>query len=77
MNRWVHITVIALLAIVTLIFFFQNFQMVTFAFLGLRLTMPLAVVIAIFYALGIVSGGSLISMVSWAVRGAQQKPTTY
>jgi uncharacterized integral membrane protein len=74
MNRWVHITVIAVLALVTLIFFLQNFQLVTFGFLGLSLTLPLAIIIIIFYVLGLVSGGSLISMVRWAVRGVQQPP---
>ena len=71
MNRWVHIAVIAVLALVTLIFFFQNFQTVTFGFLGLSLTLPLAVVVVIFYVLGLVTGGTLISMVRWAVRGVQ------
>lgn len=72
MNRWVHIALIAVLALITLIFFFQNFQTVTFAFLGLSMTLPLAIIIVIFYILGLVTGGSLISMVRWAVRGAQQ-----
>lgn len=72
MNRWVHIAIIAVLALITLIFFFQNFDVVTFRFLGLSLTLPMAVIAIIFYGLGLVSGGSLISMIRWAVRGAQQ-----
>lgn len=75
MNRWVHIAVIAVLALVTLIFFLQNFHLVTFSFLGLSLTMPLAVVVVIFYVLGLVTGGTLISMVRWAVRGVQMPRT--
>jgi uncharacterized integral membrane protein len=71
MNRWVHIAVIVVLALITLIFFFQNLKLVDFTFLGLTLRWPLAVIIAIFYALGLVTGSSLISLVRWAVRGAQ------
>jgi uncharacterized integral membrane protein len=74
MNRWVHFTIIGVVAAITLIFFFQNFEMVTFSFLGLRLTMPLAIVIIIFYFLGLLTGGSLISGIRWMARGVQQQP---
>lgn len=72
MNRWVHIAVAAILVLVTAIFFFQNFHLVTFSFLGLSLTMPLAVIVVIFYILGLITGGSLISLVRWTMRGVQQ-----
>lgn len=72
MNRWVAIGVAALLALVTLIFVFQNLHVVRFSFLGLSLELPLAILAAIFYVLGLVTGGSLISLVRWTVRGVQQ-----
>ena len=45
--RWVHMSVIAVVAAATVIFAFQNLQSVTVAFLGFRLSAPLAVLIAV------------------------------
>jgi lipopolysaccharide assembly protein A len=57
--RWVHLTVIIVFVAVTLIFLFQNLDVVTMAFLGFRLHAPLAIVAAIMYVLGALTGGSL------------------
>ena len=57
--RWFHLSLIAILAAATLIFAFQNLQSVTVAFLGFRLSAPLAVLVAVVYVLGMATGGSL------------------
>ena len=46
--RWFHMTLITVLAIVTLIFALQNLQSVTVAFLNFRVSAPLAVLIAVY-----------------------------
>jgi uncharacterized integral membrane protein len=69
--RWMHIAVIGVLALVTLILVFQNFNTVTFSFLNFGLTMPLAILIVLIYAMGAVTGGSLWALVRWAAAGAR------
>jgi lipopolysaccharide assembly protein A len=73
--RWVHMSIIAILAAATVIFAFQNLQSVTVAFLGFRLSAPLAVLIAVVYVLGMATGGSLWSMFRWALDGSKRPAT--
>lgn len=70
--RWFHIAVIAVLAFVTLILIFQNFETVTFSFLNLGMTVPLALLIAIVYVMGAATGGSLWGLIRWAAAGTQR-----
>jgi uncharacterized integral membrane protein len=70
--RWVHMTIIVVLAAATLIFAIQNLQSVTVAFLNLRLGAPLAVLIAVVYVLGMATGGSLWAMLRWALEGSRR-----
>jgi len=70
--RWVYLAVIAILALVTLIFALQNFQSVTVAFLRLQLSAPLAVLIIIIYLLGMATGGSAWALIRWAWQGSKQ-----
>ena len=69
--RWLHTAVIVLLGAAILIFVAQNFQSVTVAFLGLRFGLPLALLAVIIYALGMVTGGSVLALVRWAWVGAR------
>ncbi len=69
--RWIHTAVIVLLAAAILIFVAQNFQAVTVAFLGLRFSLPLALLAVIIYALGMITGGSVWALVRWAWVGAR------
>lgn len=71
--RWLHITVVAILAIAFLIFAVQNLQLVTAAFLGFSFTMPLAVLFIIIYLLGMATGGSAWSLIRWAWQGSKQQ----
>lgn len=70
--RWMYVAVIAVLALVTLIFALQNFQSVTFSFLRLQLSVPLALLVIIVYVLGMVTGGSLWALVRWAWHGSRE-----
>lgn len=69
--RWLHITVVAVLAIAFLIFALQNLQLVTAAFLGFSFTAPLALIVVIVYLLGMATGSSAWSLVRWAWQGSR------
>ena len=73
--RWVHIAIIALFAAATLIFLVQNREIVSMDFLGFSLRMPLAVMAAIFYVLGAISGGSAFALLKKSVREARLSGT--
>lgn len=70
--RWLHMTIVVVLAAATLIFAIQNLQSVTVSFLGLRLGAPLAVLVAVVYVLGMATGGSLWALFRWALEGAKR-----
>jgi putative membrane protein len=65
--RWFHTTVVAALAIIVLAFAIQNFQSTTISLLNLRLSAPLAVIVVVVYLLGMLTGGSVVSLIRWAV----------
>ena len=69
--RWVHIGLIAAFIIATLVFAAQNLQIVTVSFVGLRISAPLAVLIAVIYLLGMATGGGIWALVRWAWRGTK------
>ncbi len=71
--RWVHIAIIAVLAIAFVIFALQNLQSVSVAFLGFGITAPLAVLFVVVYMLGMATGGSAISLVRWAWQGSREQ----
>ncbi len=60
--RWVYLAVIVLFAAATIIFALQNFEIVTVSFLGTNVRVPLALLIAVVYLLGAVTGGSLFAL---------------
>jgi len=70
--RWMYVAVVAILALVTLIFALQNLQSVTVSFLRLQLSSPLAVLIIIVYALGMATGGSAWALMRWALQGSRE-----
>ena len=67
-----NIIVIVILAIVILIFAFQNLQSVTVSFLGFSITASLAVLFVIVYLLGMATGGSVWALIRWAWQGSRQ-----
>jgi uncharacterized integral membrane protein len=70
--RWFYLAVIALLIAVTLIFAVQNMQNVTVSVLSFRISAPLAVLVAVIYVLGMVTGGSLWALIRWAIEGSKR-----
>ena len=69
--RWVHIIVIVLFAAALIVFVVQNLASVTMGFLGFSVRAPLAVLAAVFYLLGAVSGGSLFALLRKSVRASR------
>jgi uncharacterized integral membrane protein len=69
--RWVYLTVVVLFVAATVIFVFQNVAVVTMSFLGLSVSAPLAVLAAVAYILGAVTGGSLYALLRKSVQGSR------
>ena len=69
--RWVYLTVVVLFAAATTIFVVQNVQVVTMSFLGLSVRAPLAVLAAVAYVLGTLTGGSLYALLRKSVQGSR------
>ena len=69
--RWIHMIVIVLFAAAIIVFVVQNRESVTMSFLGFGLHAPLAVLAAIAYLLGAVTGGSLLALLRKSVRGSR------
>jgi putative membrane protein len=70
--RWVHLTVIILLVAATLLFGLQNRDVVTIFFLGFSVRAPLAILIAVVYVIGAVTGGSLFALLRRSYKGSQR-----
>ena len=70
--RWFYLAVIALLAMVTLVFARQNFQTVTVSFIRMNAQTPLALLIAIIYLLGAATGGSLLAVLRRSIQKVRQ-----
>jgi len=70
--RWVYMAVVVAIAAATLIFAVQNLQSVTISFLGLSMSAPLAILVAVIYLLGMATGGSAWALMRWAVEGSKR-----
>ncbi len=66
--RWFYLAIVILFVAATLIFVLQNFDPVTMAFLGTRVRAPLALVVAVVYVLGGITGGSLFALLRHSIR---------
>ena len=69
--RWFYLAVIVLFAAATIVFAVQNFQIVTVSFLGMSARAPLALLTAVIYLLGAVTGGSLLALLGRSIKGAK------
>ena len=70
--RWVHLTIVVLFAAATVIFLVQNREIVSVDFLGFSVRTPLAVMAAIFYVLGAITGSSALVLLRRSLQGAAQ-----
>ena len=66
--RWFYLTIVILFAAAMLIFVLQNFDLVTMTFLGFRIRSPLALLAAVIYVLGVITGGSLFALLRRSIR---------
>jgi lipopolysaccharide assembly protein A len=69
--RWFYLTLVVLFAAATIIFVVQNVEVVTMSFLGLSVRAPLAVLAAVAYVLGTLTGGSLYALLRKSVQGSR------
>jgi uncharacterized integral membrane protein len=69
--RWVYLTIVVLFIAVMIIFVIQNREVVTMEFLGFGIRAPLALVVAGFYALGAITGGSLFALLRRSIEASQ------
>ena len=70
--RWLNIVVVALFVVATTLFAIQNFQIVTLSFVGLSARAPLALLVVIVYVLGMVTGGSLFSLLRRSIEKSRR-----
>ena len=66
--RWVYLTIVVVFVAAILIFGFQNLGVVTMSFLGFSVRAPLAILAAVVYVLGAITGGSLYALLRKSVR---------
>lgn len=70
--RIFYLVLLILLVGVTTIFAVQNLQTITVSFLSWSVTLPIALVVIGVYALGMVSGGSVLAFLRWTMRRAKK-----
>jgi uncharacterized integral membrane protein len=64
--------VICLFVAILVVFAFQNLHIVTMTFLSFSARIPLAALAAGVYALGAVTGGSLLALLRHSIEGAKR-----
>jgi putative membrane protein len=69
--RWVYLIIIVLFAAAILLFAIQNLELVTMSFLGFSVRAPVAILVAVVYLLGAVTGGSLFALLRKSVRATR------
>jgi uncharacterized integral membrane protein len=69
--RWIHIIIVVLFVAAIAVFALQNLGTVTMSFLGFSVRAPLAVMVAVVYLLGMVTGGSLWSLLRRSIEGSK------
>lgn len=72
--RFVYLILIILISTVVFIFTFQNLMPVTVSFLESQVRAPLSITILIVYFLGMLTGGSVVSLIKSWIRGSTREP---
>ena len=70
--RTFYLVLLGLLVGVTALFALQNLRTITVLFLNWSVTLPIAVVVAGAYILGMASGGSVLAFLRWTLRRAKK-----
>ncbi len=71
--RWLYLIIIVLFVAATLLFAVQNLQVVTLSFLGFGASVPLALLVALVYVLGMATGGSLFALLRQSLAKAGRR----
>jgi uncharacterized integral membrane protein len=72
--RWVYLIIVIIFVAAVVLFAVQNLGAVTMSFLGFSARAPLAILAAIVYVLGAVTGGSLFALLRKSVRESRARP---
>jgi len=70
--RWIHLSVIIVFVACTLVFAIQNREMVTISLLNFSVRAPLALMVAVFYVLGMATGGSLWALLRRSIQASRR-----
>ena len=70
--RWFYLAIVIVFVAALIVFVFQNTQSVGVSFFALGVTLPLAVLVFVVYALGALSGGSLYALLRRSVAGSRR-----
>ncbi|PKM35149.1 MAG: DUF1049 domain-containing protein [Gammaproteobacteria bacterium HGW-Gammaproteobacteria-10] len=71
--RYVYIGLIVLVSLAVLLFKIQNLEVVTVSLLSVSVTMPVSLMVIVIYFLGMVTGGSLLSLLRVLIQGAKSE----
>lgn len=66
--RWLYLIVVIAFVAAVVLFGIQNREMANMSFLGFSLRAPLALLAAVVYVLGAISGGSLYALLRKSIR---------
>ena len=72
--RIIYLAIVILFAFATIVFAVQNLQVVTIGFLGVSASVPLALLVAVSYVLGAVTGGSLLALLRRSYERSRRGP---
>jgi len=70
--RIFYLVMLVLLVGVTAMFALQNLRTITVSFFSWSVTLPIAVVVAGAYVLGMASGGSVLAFLRWTLRRSKK-----
>ncbi|MBN2400095.1 MAG: LapA family protein [Candidatus Aminicenantes bacterium] len=70
--RIFYLVLLFLLVGVTALFALQNLQTITVTFLSWSVTLPIAVVVIGAYAMGMISGGSVLAFLRWTLQRSKK-----
>ena len=73
--RFIYLILVILITAVVFIFTFQNLSTVTVSFLHWQLHTPVSIAVVVVYFLGMLTGGSLVSLIKSWIRGSTKRPT--
>ena len=69
--RWVYLAIVILFVAAIVVFAVQNTGSADVAFLSFAVSAPIALIVAVAYVLGAVTGGSLYAVLRRSVQGSR------